>query len=115
MHPELKALLDEHTSPSHATKDHIHGLARPILALCSKAQMQAAQYWGLLLDAKHAPHDGKIDAKLNGIKSALGAMDDAVKVFRESGDKLTDAMSALDRYMTDAKTDFARYYEASNG
>ena len=72
MHRELKAFFDEHEAPTHASLEDVGALGGPILTMAGRARQQMLHYENLLHQAEMAPHDPKLDGKLEQMHQTIG-------------------------------------------
>lgn len=112
MHHTLQKVFDEHGSPTHASKRHVHDQLTPIVRLAAKAQQQVLEYRVLITEASLSDeHDPRLDGKLELMHQTFGAMERAASNLTSAARELAQATAQLDRYVVDWKADLARHDE----
>ncbi len=101
IHPELQAVLDEHQAPTHASQDDLRGLLVPIVDAATKVQQQLLQYRRLLVIAETAPHDTRLDGKLEHVHQTLGALEREAAALVAAARQLVRGAVQWDRYLAE--------------
>ena len=109
MHKELTAFFDQHASPTHIAKPDIHAGLSPVARLAAKVQQQVLEYRVLIAEAEMAPHDQKLDGKLEMMHQTFGAMERESAALSSAARNLAQCATQLDRYMGEWQADIHRF------
>lgn len=104
----LKKLLDEHSSPQHCTKQDVHNMIAPLLAVGARVQKQIIEYKARLTEEELSGQNPLHDGETEHHHQTFGAIEREAIAFMVAGRNLAKAMTQLDRYMEEAKVESTR-------
>lgn len=99
----LKKLLDEHSAPQHATKQDVHNMISPLLAMGAKVQKQMIEYKARLTEEELSGQSSAPEGETEHHHQTFGAIEREVAAFMAAGRNLAKHMNQLDRDMQQAK------------
>lgn len=108
MHKELQAVFDEHRTPKHADRRAVHVALAPLLETVDRARQQLLEYKRLLHQAELAPHDTRLDGKLEAMHQTIGNGELQLDAMTRAVRDLARDFTQLDRYMEEWQADIAR-------
>jgi hypothetical protein len=101
MHPALRALFDEHASPTHASKRDVHNQLGLILTASTAVRKQVLEYKTLLEQAELADHDHQLDGTMEHISQRFASIERELNAAVQHERNLAAIFVELDRYMTE--------------